>query len=46
MANKGKYVDLNLACADACIALDRGIRGRRADEINQPVLEAIRQLTT
>ena len=44
--NKTDYVDLGLACADVCKALDRGMRGRRADELSQPVFEAIEQLTT
>ena len=45
MANKANYVDLGLACADVCKALDRGMNGRRLDELNRPVLEAIEQLT-
>ena len=45
MANKADYVDLGLACADVCKALDRGMNGRRLDELNRPVLEAIEQLT-
>ena len=46
MTNKTDYVDLGLACADVCNALDRGMKGRRADEFSQSVLEAIEQLTT
>jgi hypothetical protein len=46
MMNKTDYVELGLACADVCKALDRGMKGRRTDELNQPVLEAIEQLTT
>jgi len=46
MANKTDYVDLGLACADVCRALDRGMRGRRVDELSQSVFEAIGQLTT
>jgi hypothetical protein len=46
MMNKADYVELGLACADVCKALDRGMKGRQADELNQPVLEAIEQLTT
>jgi hypothetical protein len=46
MANKTDYVDLGLACADVCKALDRGMKGRRVDELSQSVLEAIEQLTT
>jgi hypothetical protein len=44
--NKTDYVELGLACADVCKALDRGMKGRRADELSQPVFEAIEQLTT
>ena len=46
MANKADYVELGLACADVCKALDRGIKGRKLDDLNQPVFEAIGQLTT
>ena len=46
MANKADYVDLGLACADICRALDRGMNGRRLDELNRSVCEAIEQLTT
>ena len=46
MANRADYVELGLDCADVCGALDRGIRGRRLDDLNPPVLEAITRLTT
>ena len=46
MINEADYVDLGLAFADVCRVLDRGMRGRRVDELNQPVFEAIEQLTT
>ena len=45
MVNDADYVDLGLACADVCKALDRGMSGRRADELSRSVLEAIEQLT-
>ena len=45
MINKTDYVDLGLACAKVCQALDRGMGGRRVDELSQSVLEAIAQLT-
>ena len=41
MINEEDYVDLGLACADVCKALDRGVNGRRVDELNQPAFEAI-----
>jgi len=46
MANKSDYVELGLACADVCEALNRGINGRRADDLSQSVREAIEQLAT
>ena len=46
MINKTDYVELGLACADVCRALDRGVNGRRLDELSQSVFEAIEQLTT
>jgi len=45
MANKTEYVELGLACANVCRALDRGMDGRRLDEFNRSVGEAIEQLT-
>ena len=45
MINKSDYVELGLACADVCRALDRGMNGKRVDELNQSVFEAIAQLT-
>jgi len=45
MINEADYVDLGLACADVCRVLDRGMRGRRVDELGQSVFEAIEQLT-
>ena len=46
MANKSDYVELGLACANACKALDRGMNGRKPDDLSQSVREAIAQLTT
>ena len=46
MANEIDYVELGLACADVCKALDRGLNGRRVSELSPSVLEAIEQLTT
>ena len=46
MANRADYIELGLVCADVCKALDRGMKGRRMNDLNQPVLEAIGQLTT
>ena len=46
MANRTDYVELGLACAEVCKALDRGMNGRRMDDLSQSVFEAIEQLTT
>ena len=46
MANKTDYVELGLACADVCKALQRGMNGRGPEDLNQSVREAIAQLTT
>ena len=45
MANDTDYVDLGLACADVCKALDRGMNGKEMGDLSQPVREAINQLT-
>jgi hypothetical protein len=46
MINKTDYVDLGLACADVCRALDRGMNGKKLDDLSQSVCEAIDQLMT
>jgi len=46
MINKRDYVELGLACADVCGALDRGVGGRQLDDLSRSVCEAIGQLTT
>ena len=45
MVNKRDYVELGLACADVCRALDRGMNGRRMGDLSQSVRDAIEQLT-
>ena len=45
MANELDYVELGLSCANICGALDRGMNGRRLEELNQSVSDAINQLT-
>ena len=45
MANDQDYVDLGISCADICRALDRGMNGKRLNDLSQPVREAINQLT-
>ena len=46
MINQMDYVELGLACADVCTALDRGLSGKRSNDLNNSVCEAIKQLTT
>ena len=46
MANALDYVELGLSCADICRALDRGMNGKRLDDLSQSVCDAISQLTT
>jgi hypothetical protein len=46
MSNDQDYVDLGLSCSDVCKALDRGLDGRRLDELSQALVGAIEQLTT
>ena len=46
MINQMDYVELGLACAEVCAALDRGLSGKRRSDLNHTVREAIEQLTT
>ena len=43
--NERDCVEFGLSCADVCKALDRGLKGRRLDELSPSVLEAIQHLT-
>jgi len=43
--NKRDYVELVFDCADICTALNRGLKGRRRNELNQSVFQVIQQLT-
>jgi hypothetical protein len=45
MANELDYVELGLSCADICRALDRGMNGRKLDDLSQSICQAINQLT-
>ena len=45
VANKSDYVELGLASADVCKALERGMNGKKLDDLGQSVREAIEQLT-
>ena len=45
MANDQDYVDLGRACGDVCRVLDRRLKGKRLDGLNQSILDAIGDLT-
>ena len=45
MINRMDCVELGLTCADVCKVLNRGMNGRRVDQLSQSVFEAIEQLT-
>jgi len=45
MVNELDYIELGLCCADVCRALHRGLNGKKADELNQSVYDAVNQLT-
>ena len=45
MANKMDYVELGLTCANVCKALDRGMRGKKPDDLSHSVCGAIEDLT-
>ena len=46
VVNKQDYDELGLSCARVCKALDRGLNQGRIDELSEPVLGAIGELTT
>jgi hypothetical protein len=46
MTNEQDFVDLGISCGDVCQVLDRGLNGRRLDDLSQSVLGAIGKLTT
>ena len=46
MANDQDYVDVGLSCADICKALERGMGGKKLDDVSESVCDAINQLTT
>ena len=46
MANEADFVDVGLFCVDICKALDRGMNGKKLDDLSQSVCDAINQLTT
>ena len=46
MTNEQDYIDLGQDCGKVCKALYGRLEGRPSDELNQPVLDAIGDLTT
>ena len=46
MIDEVDYIELGLACADVCTALDRGLEGKLPNELDDSMYEAINQLTT
>ena len=46
MINREDYVELGLTCIDVCTALDRGLNGKRLNDLDNSIREAIEQLTT
>ena len=46
LINEEDYVELGLACADVCDTLNRGLNGKQLDELGNPVVAAIKHLTT
>jgi len=45
MVNERDYIELGLCCADICRALERGMNGKKLDDLSQSANEAISQLT-
>ena len=46
MANDMDFVELGLSCADICRALERGMDGKKMDDLSKSVCDAMNQLTT
>jgi hypothetical protein len=46
MSNEVDYVELGLSCVDICRALERGMNGKKLEDLNKSVCDAINQLTT
>ena len=45
MATKSDYVELGLACANVCKALERGMNGKNIRDLSRSVCEAMDLLT-
>jgi len=46
MTNERDYVELGFGCGDICRALERGVNGKKLDDLSQSMCEAISRLTT
>ena len=46
MANDQDFVDLGRACGDVCQVLDRRLKGKQPDGLNQSIFDAIGDLTS
>jgi hypothetical protein len=46
MVNALDYVELGIFCSDICRALERGMNGKKLEDLSQSVCDAINQLTT
>ena len=46
MINQEDYVELGLTCANVCTVLDRGLNGKRLNDLDNSLRGAIEQLTT
>ena len=44
--DEAEYVELGLACADVCTALNRGLNERQLKDLSGYMCETIAQLTT
>ena len=45
MGKEQEFIGLGLYCADVCKALERGLNGKRSEELSKSLREAIEQLT-
>ena len=46
MGNEQGYVDLVLFCAEICQTLDRGIEGKKEEDLTRPLRDAMDRLMT
>ena len=46
MANDRDHIELGLACASACQVIHQALKRVQLDELGQPAIDTIRDLTT